>query len=80
MLQHLLHVYFSPLIVFSTHTLSLEERKEQWRREAEERRKNAPDPTIPSGHTMMSESERQETLKSLKESMSVYVSLTLHLL
>ncbi|XP_008334359.1 enkurin domain-containing protein 1 [Cynoglossus semilaevis] len=45
----------------------LEERKEQWRREAEERRKNAPDPTIPSGHTMMSESERQETLKSLKE-------------
>ncbi|KAK7934431.1 hypothetical protein WMY93_005327 [Mugilogobius chulae] len=46
----------------------LEERKEQWRREAEERRRNAPDPSAPVGHTLMPESERQETLKSLKES------------
>ncbi|XP_054467552.1 enkurin domain-containing protein 1 [Anoplopoma fimbria] len=46
----------------------LEERKEQWHKEAEERRRNAPDPTVPAGHTLMPESERQETLKSLKES------------
>ncbi|XP_026199954.1 enkurin domain-containing protein 1 [Anabas testudineus] len=45
----------------------LEERKEQWRKEKEERRRNAPDPTIPAGHTLMSETERQETLNSLKE-------------
>ncbi|KAK0153573.1 Enkurin domain-containing protein 1 [Merluccius polli] len=46
----------------------LEERKEQWRKEKEERRKNAPDPTIPAGHTLMTEKERQDTLQSLKES------------
>lgn len=45
----------------------LQERKEQWRKEKEERRRNAPDPTIPAGHTLMPENERQETLKSLKE-------------
>ncbi|KAG7239235.1 hypothetical protein INR49_029887 [Caranx melampygus] len=45
----------------------LEERKEQWRKEAEEKRRNTPDPSIPAGHTLMPESERQETLKSLKE-------------
>ncbi|XP_071339632.1 enkurin domain-containing protein 1 [Trachinotus anak] len=45
----------------------LEERKEQWRKEEEERKRNTPDPTIPAGHTLMPESERQETLKSLKE-------------
>ncbi|XP_071380011.1 enkurin domain-containing protein 1 [Centroberyx affinis] len=45
----------------------LEERKEQWRKEEEEKR-NAPDPTVPAGHTLMSERERQDTLQSLKES------------
>ncbi|XP_047446922.1 enkurin domain-containing protein 1 [Mugil cephalus] len=45
----------------------LEERKEQWRKEQEEKRRNAPDPTVPAGHSLMPESERQETLKSLKE-------------
>ncbi|XP_040898720.1 enkurin domain-containing protein 1 [Toxotes jaculatrix] len=45
----------------------LEERKKQWRKEEEERQRNAPDPTIPAGHTLMPENERQETLKSLKE-------------
>uniref|UniRef100_A0A3B4X7S9 Enkurin domain containing 1 n=1 Tax=Seriola lalandi dorsalis TaxID=1841481 RepID=A0A3B4X7S9_SERLL len=45
----------------------LEERKELWRKEEEERRRNTPDPTIPAGHALMPESERQETLKSLKE-------------
>ncbi|XP_059193889.1 enkurin domain-containing protein 1 isoform X2 [Centropristis striata] len=45
----------------------LEERKEQWLKEEEERKRNAPDPSAPAGHTLMPESERQETLKSLKE-------------
>ncbi|XP_051509210.1 enkurin domain-containing protein 1 [Myxocyprinus asiaticus] len=45
----------------------LEQRKEHWKKEAEERRKNTPDPSIPDGHTQMSERERQETLQSLKE-------------
>lgn len=50
-------------------TYSLEERKAQWRKEEEERKRNTPDPTIPPGHTLMQDSERQETLKSLKDSM-----------
>lgn len=45
------------------------ERKEQWVKEKEEKRRTAPDPTVPAGHTLLSESERQETLKSLKHSM-----------
>uniref|UniRef100_A0A3B4B063 Enkurin domain-containing protein n=1 Tax=Periophthalmus magnuspinnatus TaxID=409849 RepID=A0A3B4B063_9GOBI len=57
----------------------LEERKEQWRREEEERRRNAPDPSAPAGHTLMPESERQETLKSLKESHRSLVSELLSL-
>lgn len=53
---------------------SLEERKKQWHEEEEERRRNAPDPTAPAGHTLMPENEREETLNSLKESMSLLVS------
>ncbi|XP_062274404.1 enkurin domain-containing protein 1 [Scomber scombrus] len=45
----------------------LKERKEQWRKEEEERKKNAPDPATPAGHTLMPESERLETLQSLKD-------------
>uniref|UniRef100_A0A3Q3WWJ9 Enkurin domain-containing protein n=1 Tax=Mola mola TaxID=94237 RepID=A0A3Q3WWJ9_MOLML len=45
----------------------LEERKKQWQKEEEERRRNAPDPTAPPGHTLMPESERQETLISVKD-------------
>ena len=55
--------------VTQTHAPSLEERKERWRKEEEERRRNAPDPSAPAGHTLMPERERQETLKSLKECM-----------
>lgn len=54
-------------------THSLEERKKQWHQEEEERRRKAPDPGAPAGHTLMPESERQETLKSLKESMLLFV-------
>ncbi len=42
----------------------------QWKKEEEERRRNTPDPSVPAGHTQMSERERQETLQSLKESTS----------
>ncbi|KAM9391448.1 enkurin domain-containing protein 1 [Pholidichthys leucotaenia] len=45
----------------------LEERKEQWRREEEARKRNVPDPAVPPGHALMPETERLETLKSLKE-------------
>ncbi|MCI4380992.1 hypothetical protein PGIGA_G00246370 [Pangasianodon gigas] len=52
----------------------LEERKKQWHREAEERKQNIPDPSIPAGHTQMSDRERQETLQSLKETHRSLVS------
>lgn len=57
--------------------LSLKERKKQWLKEEEERRRNAPDPTAPAGHTLMPENERQETLNSLKECN--VLSLCLHI-
>uniref|UniRef100_A0A3B1K3R5 Enkurin domain containing 1 n=1 Tax=Astyanax mexicanus TaxID=7994 RepID=A0A3B1K3R5_ASTMX len=57
----------------------LEERKEQWRREAEERRRNAPDPSAPAGHTQMSDRERRETLNSLRENHRSLVSELLSL-
>ncbi|XP_063168921.1 enkurin domain-containing protein 1 [Candoia aspera] len=44
------------------------ERKDHWRREAEERLRNTPDPDTPPGHAMMPESQRLETLKNLRES------------
>lgn len=59
--------FFTLLLMHKTH--SLVERKEQWRKEKEEKRRTAPDPTVPAGHTLLPESERQETLKSLKHSM-----------
>lgn len=59
-----MHCYHSFLL---RNVLSLKERKKQWLKEEEERRRNAPDPTAPAGHTLMPENERQETLNSLKE-------------
>lgn len=56
--------------------VSLKERKKQWLKEEEERRRNAPDPTAPAGHTLMSENERRETLNSLKDCN--VLSLCLH--
>ncbi|XP_056356625.1 enkurin domain-containing protein 1 [Oenanthe melanoleuca] len=44
------------------------ERKELWRRQREERLRNLPDPETPPGHTMMAESQRLDTLSSLKQS------------
>ncbi|KAM8886221.1 enkurin domain-containing protein 1 isoform 2-T2 [Spinachia spinachia] len=57
----------------------LEDRKEQWHKEAEERRCNALDPAVPAGHTLMRESERQDTLKSLKETHRTLVAELLSL-
>lgn len=45
----------------------LEQRKMQWKKEEEEKRRNTRDPSIPAGHTQMSERERLETLQSLKD-------------
>uniref|UniRef100_H9G4Z0 Enkurin domain-containing protein n=1 Tax=Anolis carolinensis TaxID=28377 RepID=H9G4Z0_ANOCA len=44
------------------------ERKEHWRKEAEEYQRNMPDPAMPPGHAMMPESQRLETLGNLKQS------------
>ncbi|KAM6965058.1 enkurin domain-containing protein 1 isoform 2-T2 [Aplochiton taeniatus] len=52
----------------------LEERKAQWRKMEEEKRRNAPDPSIPAGHTLMPERKRQDTLQSLKETHQSLVS------
>ncbi|XP_029915057.1 enkurin domain-containing protein 1 isoform X1 [Myripristis murdjan] len=57
----------------------LQERKEQWRKEEEERKRNIPDPSIPPGHTLMSEKDRQDTLQSLKEAHKVLVAELLSL-
>ncbi|KAJ6666054.1 hypothetical protein lerEdw1_000958 [Lerista edwardsae] len=46
----------------------LVERKDNWRKEAEERQRNIPDPTMPPGHAKMPESQRLETLKQLQQS------------
>ncbi|XP_067879480.1 enkurin domain-containing protein 1 isoform X2 [Heterodontus francisci] len=43
------------------------ERRNQWQKEAEERQKNIPDPSMPPGHTRMPENERLETLSSLQQ-------------
>ncbi|NXP86833.1 ENKD1 protein, partial [Passerina amoena] len=49
------------------------ERKELWRRQAEERLRNLPDPDTPPGHTLMPEGQRLETLTSLKQSQEQLV-------
>ncbi|KAM9329840.1 enkurin domain-containing protein 1 [Gastrophryne carolinensis] len=44
--------------------------KEKWLQEKEEMKKRAPDPSMPAGHTMMPEHERQETLQKLAQTQS----------
>ncbi|KAG7393957.1 Enkurin domain-containing protein 1 [Phytophthora pseudosyringae] len=46
------------------------ERKEQWAREEEERRKNAPDPDCPPGMVLLDEDERVLTLNVLQKSLT----------
>lgn len=46
------------------------ERKEQWAREEEERRKNAPDPDCPPGMVLLDEDERVRTLHVLRKSLT----------
>ncbi|XP_068167727.1 enkurin domain-containing protein 1 [Antennarius striatus] len=57
----------------------LKERKKQWLIDEEEKKRNAPDPTIPAGHTLMQEKERQETLESLKKTHRSLVTKLLSL-
>ncbi|XP_029999161.1 enkurin domain-containing protein 1 isoform X2 [Sphaeramia orbicularis] len=57
----------------------LEARKEQWRKEEEERRKKAPDPSLPAGHTLMPDTKRLETLQSLKDTHRTLVTELLSL-
>ncbi|XP_053126881.1 enkurin domain-containing protein 1 [Hemicordylus capensis] len=45
----------------------LVERKDHWRKEAEQRQHDVPDPTMPPGHAKMPESQRLETLRNLKQ-------------
>ncbi|XP_070616447.1 enkurin domain-containing protein 1 isoform X1 [Erythrolamprus reginae] len=49
------------------------ERKYHWRKEAEERLRNTPDPDAPPGHALMPEHQRLETLKNLKESQEKHM-------
>uniref|UniRef100_A0A3B5L4E4 Enkurin domain containing 1 n=1 Tax=Xiphophorus couchianus TaxID=32473 RepID=A0A3B5L4E4_9TELE len=57
----------------------LEERKKQWQKEEEERKRNAPDPRVPAGHMTLPDSDRQQTLKSLKDTHCSLVSELLSL-
>ena len=47
---------------------SLEQRKEQLKKEYEELVKNMPDPDQPPGHRKLPDDEKEKTLKLLKES------------
>ncbi|XP_030059519.1 enkurin domain-containing protein 1 [Microcaecilia unicolor] len=51
----------------------IQDLKDHWRQEAEDRQKNMPDPAMPPGHTMMPENERQETLNTLKQTQTQMV-------
>ena len=50
--------------------ISLEKRKEEWKKEEDERIRNIPDPDMPPGHKLMPSEERYETLDLLKQSKS----------
>ena len=46
---------------------SLVSRRQQWKKTEEERIANRPDPSIPPGHTLMSQQERRHTLGVLSQ-------------
>ena len=56
---------------------SLKERQGEWKKEEERKKANAPDPSIPPGHTLMPTAERRKTLDMLKDSEFVHVCLCL---
>ena len=58
---------------------SLKERQGEWRKEEERRKANAPDPSIPPGHTLMPAAERRKTLDMLKDSECVCVSMHVYM-
>ncbi|XP_013399062.1 enkurin domain-containing protein 1-like [Lingula anatina] len=48
----------------------LQDRKQQWKKEIEDRIKNRPDPDLPPGHKLMPKEERLVTLGQLKETQA----------
>ena len=52
--------------------LSLEQRKEQLRKQNEELIKSMPDPDQPPGHRKLPDEEKEKTLKLLQESKQNY--------
>ncbi|XP_053727103.1 enkurin domain-containing protein 1 [Synchiropus splendidus] len=57
----------------------IKQRKKQWQKEEEERKKNALDPSAPPGHSLMAECDRVETLRSLKQAHSSLITELLSL-
>ncbi len=55
-------------MLFSFISISLEQRKEEAKKEIEEYKKNMPDPDQPPGHRKLPEEERINTLNKLKDS------------
>ncbi|KAM8947099.1 enkurin domain-containing protein 1 isoform 1-T1 [Pelodytes ibericus] len=53
--------------------------KEKWHKEKEEYKKQIPDPSMPPGHTMMPEPERQETLNNIKQTQAQLIKELLRL-
>ncbi|XP_077570683.1 enkurin domain-containing protein 1 [Stigmatopora nigra] len=51
----------------------IEQRKKQWRKEEEEKRKKL-NPSVPDGYILMDDSERQQSLKTLKENHRAMVT------
>ena len=50
------------------HTFSLQKRKEEWHMAEQCRISSLPDPSVPSGYTVMPENERVNTLSILQRS------------
>ena len=53
---------------FQTFSSSLIDRRNQWSKEEEDRRKKLKEAEIPSGHRLMSEQERTDTLEKARQS------------
>ncbi|XP_075037759.1 enkurin domain-containing protein 1 [Mixophyes fleayi] len=47
--------------------------KETWKKEREDRKQRTPDPSLPPGHTLMPEHDRQQTLQNIQQTQSQLV-------
>lgn len=52
----------------------LKSRQEQWKKDEEERIANTPDPSVPEGHRVLPDNERQETLALLRKNQQDLIS------